>query len=306
MLLAIISSMILGLVTGYFVDTSILHYLINPLLISLLLPIMVVIEYKKALSSQNLKLQVITQLYNFTVIPLLVYVWIRWFFNQQPDVSFGFLLYMLLPTAGVAIFWTKKCGGNTMNSIKTMLFGLLIGTLVTPLFLYLILGDALSFDSLQMIKTNLAFILVPLIVGYILQKMILSRISPERFMAVKPKIMLISNVSIVMMVFIGISMKAGTLLANPNVMLKIMLPVVGFYLLQYLLSHWVGGLWLNSADRISFVYSTSLKNISLALGIGISLLQENAAGLIVLISLTYIVQQLSAPLYAKMALSKKN
>ena len=118
--------------------------------------------------------------------------------------------------------------------------------------------------------------------------------------------MLVSNISIVMMVFIGISMKAKTLLSSPNLILQILLPVICFYTLQYLLSHLLGGLFLEPRDRISFVYSTTLKNISLALGISISLLQENASGVIVLISLTYIIQQLSAPLYARIIKSDNN
>jgi len=306
MLLAITISLISGLITGFFIDTSILHYLINPLLITLLLPIMVVIEYKKALSRQNLRLQVITQTYNFTIIPLFVYLFTRLFFINQPDISFGFILYMLLPTAGISIFWTRRCGGNTLNSIKTMLFGLLIGAIATPLYLHLILGDALNFDSLQIVKTNLAFLLTPLIAGYLIQKVILKKVSPERFMELKPRIMLVSNVSIVMMVFIGISMKAKTLLSSPNLIVQILLPVICFYALQYLLSHLLGGLFLEPHDRVSFVYSTTLKNISLALGISISLLQENASGVIVLISLTYIIQQLSAPLYARIIKPNKN
>jgi len=299
MLMAIIISLVSGLAVGYFVDTSILHYLINPLLLSLLLPIMVVIEYKKALSPQNLKLQVITQVYNFTVIPLLAWLFVSFFLAQQPDVSFGFLMYMLLPTAGISIFWTKQCGGNTLNSIKTMLFGLLIGALVTPFYLYLILGDSLVFDSIKIIKTNLAFLLIPLVIGYLIQKALLKKYSAEEFMQLKPKIMKISNISIIMMVFIGISMKSHTLLSNPRLIVQILLPILLFYTLQYLLSHFVGGLFLNNPDRISFVYSTTLKNISLALGISISLMQENASGVIILISLTYIIQQLSAPLYAR-------
>ncbi len=304
MLLAILISLFSGLIAGYFVDTSILRLLINPLLITLLLPIMVTIEYKKALSRQSLQLQVITQLYNFTVIPLLVYPFVHLFFSDRPDIGFGFILYMLLPTAAISVFWTRKCAANTFNSIKTMLFGLLIGALATPLFLALILGDSLSFDSLKIIKTNLVFLLIPLVAGYLIQKLLLMRFSAEEFMQMKPKIMKISAISIVMMVFIGISMKAHLLISNPDILLKILLPVVAFYTLQYTLSHQIGRLFLAREDLISFVYSTTLKNISLALGISISLLRDNASGVIVLIALTYIIQQLSAPLYAKIACRK--
>jgi len=301
MLIAIIASLISGLIFGYYVDTSILQNLITPLLILLLLPIMIVIEYKKALSSQSMRLQVITQLYNFTVIPLLAWIFVRLFLANQPEASFGFILYCLLPTAGIALFWTRKCGGNTLNSIKTMLFGLIIGAFAAPLFLYLILGDALHLDSLQIIRANLLFLFVPLIAGYLIQRIILQRVSAEKFMQLKPKIMLVSQVSIVMMVFVGISLKAHMLLSNLTIMVQIFLPVLFFYLVQYSLSHLLGGLFLNHSDRISFVYSTTLKNISLALGISISLLKENSSTVIILISLTYIIQQLSAPAYARIA-----
>ena len=95
------------------------------------------------------------------------------------------------------------------------------------------------------------------------------------------------------------------LLSNLALIVQILLPVLLFYLVQYGLSHMLGGLFLNYADRVSFVYSTTLKNISLALGISISLLQENASTVILLISLTYIIQQLTAPVYAEIAKKTK-
>lgn len=55
-------AIILSLIFGYHVDTSILQNFITPLLILLLL-ILVAIEYKKALSPQNLRLQVVTHRY---------------------------------------------------------------------------------------------------------------------------------------------------------------------------------------------------------------------------------------------------
>jgi len=301
MLIAILVALVSGLCVGYYVDTSVLQLFINPLLLTLLLPIMVVIEYRKALSRQNLRLQVFTQLYNFTVVPLFAWLFVRLFFADYPTIAFGFLFYMLLPTAAVAIFWTRQCQGNTINSIKTMLFGLIIGAFLAPFLLRLLLADGLQFSSLEVLRANLVFLVVPLSLGYLLQKLLLWKYSPDQFMLLKPKIMLISQISILFMVFIGVSLKAYTLVSDPAMLVRILVPVALFYLLQYTLSHFVGGVFLNGADRISFVYSTSLKNISLALGICLTLLQEDASGVIILISLTYVIQQLSAPIYAQIA-----
>ncbi len=306
MLISIIISLIIGIITGYFVDTSILKIFISPLLITLLLPIMIVIDYDKAFSPKSIKLQLITQIYNFTVLPLLAYIFIKLFFANKPLVSFGFLFYTLLPAAGIAMFWTKKCEGNALNSVKTILFGLVLGAFLAPFFISLLLGNSIDIDSFKIIKTNLMFLLLPLIAGYIINKILNKKFSPDEFMKLKPKIMMISQISVVCMVFLGISLKSNMIISNLFIIVQIFIPVSLFYLIQYILSHYIGGIILNNKDRISFVYSTSLKNVSLALGITITLFQENASPIIILISLTYIVQQLSAPIYSKLVCEKKS
>ncbi len=306
MLYAIVFSLILGLFTGYFVNTSVLHIFINPLLITLLLPIMITIDYNKALSLKNIRLQIITQIYNFTIIPLLTYIFIKIFFSNTPIVAFGFMFYMLLPAAGIAIFWTKKCEGNALNSIKTVLFGLILGAVLAPVYISFLLKNTLELNSIKVITTNLIFLLLPLIVGYIINKILNGKYSPEEFNKLKPKIMMISQISVVCMVFIGISLKSHMILSNLVLVIQIFIPVVIFYVLQYIISHFLGNLFLKKQDRISFVYSTTLKNISLALGITVSLLKENASQIIILIAFTYIIQQLSAPLYHKLICSKNN
>ncbi len=305
MLLAIIFSLIIGLITGYFVNTSILHVFISPLLITLLLPIMITIDYNKALSLKNIKLQVITQVYNFTVIPLITYIFIKIFFSNIPVVAFGFMFYMLLPAAGIAIFWTKKCDGNALNSIKTVLFGLIIGAVAAPVYIALLLKNTVELDSIKVITANLMFLLLPLIAGYIINKILNKKYTPEEFNKLKPKIMTVSQISVVCMVFIGISLKSHMIFSNLILIIQIFIPIVLFYILQYTLSYFAGGLILNKPDRISFVYGTTLKNISLALGITVSLLKENASPVIILISFTYIIQQLSAPLFFKLVCNKK-
>jgi ACR3 family arsenite efflux pump ArsB len=305
MLISIVVSLIVGLIVGYFVNTSFLHIFINPLLITLLLPIMITIDYDKALSFKNIKLQVITQIYNFTIIPLLTFLFIKLFFSHNPVVAFGFMFYMLLPAAGIAIFWTKKCEGNAINSVQTVLFGLIIGAIAAPIYISILLKNAIELDSIKVITTNLIFLLLPLVIGYLINNWLNKKYTSNEFNKLKPKIMMISQISVVCMVFIGISLKSNMIFSNLFLIIQIFVPVVIFYALQYFLSHIIGKVILKDSDRVSFVYSTSLKNISLALGITVSLLKENASPIIILISFTYIVQQLSAPIYHKLICSKK-
>jgi len=89
--------MLAGFLTGITIDSSMLKQLIIPL-----------------------TFQFVTQLLNFTVIPLIAFGLGKVAFPDSPYITLGLLLASLLPTSGMTISWTGMARGNVPAAIKLL------------------------------------------------------------------------------------------------------------------------------------------------------------------------------------------
>ena len=118
--------MILGIAFGYFYNPLFLKILIMPLTFLMVYPMMVNLQIKKVFSRGDSKVQFVTQLINFAIIPFLAFGIGKLFFADNPLIALGLLLAALLPTSGMTISWTGFAKGNMNAAIKMTVVGLVI------------------------------------------------------------------------------------------------------------------------------------------------------------------------------------
>lgn len=122
--LSIPLSMLAGLVFGQLVDPSLLRRAILPLTFLMVYPMMVAVNIQEVFKPGGGKLQGVTLVINFVLIPLLGYSLGLVFFSEQPLMRLGLLLTSLLPTSGMTISWTGFAKGNVPAAIRMTVFGL--------------------------------------------------------------------------------------------------------------------------------------------------------------------------------------
>ena len=128
--IAIPCLMAVGFIAGVLVDqeyVKTLRYLIVPLTFLMVYPMMVTLNIKHLAQGLNVKLQTMTQLINFGIIPFIAYLLGLLFFPDQPYMALGLLLASLLPTSGMTISWTGFANGNLAAAVKMTVFGLILG-----------------------------------------------------------------------------------------------------------------------------------------------------------------------------------
>ena len=104
--------MIAGFLAGLAINPAPLKQLIMPLTFLMVYPMMVNLQLKKVLEGGDFKVQFVTQLINFTMIPLCAF-WIgKIAFPDSPYAALGLLLASLLPTSGMTISWTGMARGH--------------------------------------------------------------------------------------------------------------------------------------------------------------------------------------------------
>jgi len=110
---------------------------------------------------------------NFVVIPILGII-IAQFFDLPPDFRTGFLLLAMAPGGLLALQFARVSKGNRVFAVALLLVFCLLAILITPLFVYLFFSKEgsgrLPFGWLTMML--LLLIVVPLVVGRMLQKII--------------------------------------------------------------------------------------------------------------------------------------
>ncbi len=130
-----------------------LKSLIVPFTFLMVYPMMVTLNIKHLKEGiKNVKLQAVTQVINFCVIPFLAYGLGRYFFADQPYMALGLLLASLLPTSGMTISWTGFAKGNLGAAINMTVIGLTLGSLATPFYVQFLMGAKVDVNIYLVVK----------------------------------------------------------------------------------------------------------------------------------------------------------
>jgi len=293
-------AMALGIIFGYFYNPSFLKILILPLTIMMIYPMMVTLNIKTLFSYCRPKTQVIIQLVNFIIIPLVGFGLGLLFFKNSPYLAYGLLLIALLPTSGMTISWTGFAKGNVNIAIKTTIIGLILGSLLMPFYTKFFMGQVISLPLIKTFTQLGKVIFLPLFLGFITQ-IILKKIYGEAHFNkdIKKKFPLLSTLAVLGIIFVAMALKAKSIIANPLSIIYLLVPLSIFYIFNYALSSIIGKLFLSRAESIALVYGSVMRNLSIALAIALTVFGDDGVEIALIVAVAYIIQVQSAAWYIK-------
>lgn len=293
-------SMILGIVFGNFYDASFLRSLIIPLTFLMVYPMMVNLQIKKIFSRGDTKLQVVTQLINFSIVPFVAFGLGKVFFRDNPLIALGLLLASLLPTSGMTISWTGFAKGNLNAAIKMTVIGLVLGSLATPFYAKWLMGAVIEIPLLDVFKQITLIVFLPMLAGYSTQRFIIWKYGEVKYHKdIKDKFPLLSTLGVLGIVFVAMALKAKTIVSQPTILVSFFIPLVILYGLNFLFSTIIGKYFFSRGDGIALVYGTVMRNLSIALAIAMTVFGKQGSDIALIIALAYIIQVQSAAWYVK-------
>lgn len=293
-----------GLAFGYFFDASFLKNAVLPLTFLMVYPMMVNLQISKifTISDKRLSLAVIAM--NFIIIPAAAFAIGNIFLADSPMAFLGLLLAALLPGSGMTISWTGLTKGNINASIKLMVLGLILGAAAVPFYIKLFMGAGFAdvqLPLLGIITKILLIVFVPLILGYATRRIITAHIGEDRYKKeLKDKFPLLSTLGVLGIVFTAIALRAKMILAEPQHLISLALPLLIFYLLIFATATLAGRLIFKRRDALSLVFSTSLRNLSIALAIGLTAFSDDSGEIALLLATAYIIQVQASAWYVKL------
>ena len=296
------SFMIVGIIFGGFFDASFLKAAIIPLTFLMVYPMMINLQIAKVFAGGDFKLQAVTQLINFAIIPFFAFGIGKLFFNDQPLILLGLLLTSLLPTSGMTISWTGFAKGNLNAAIKMTVLGLIAGSLATPLYAKFLMGTVVEIPLIDVFKQIVIIVFLPMLLGFVTKKILISTVGESKYNKnLKQKFPVFSTIGVLGIVFVAMALKAKSILGNPLTILSFFIPLLIIYGVNFLLSTLVGKAFFNRDDAIALVYGTVMRNLSIALAIAITVFgSEKGSEIALIIAMGYIIQVQSAAWYVKL------
>ncbi|WP_242826172.1 arsenic resistance protein [Caloramator sp. ALD01] len=289
--------LLLGFLTGLKFDLNFMKSYILIFTVFMIYPTMIGFNYKSAFDLSHSKLVLLSLLINFLIIPVIAYLIGITLFKDNMDMFAGLAIASLLPTSGMTISWTMLNKGNVSAAVKITALSLFVGSLVAPWYLLLMVGKYIPIDIVKTFITIIQVVVIPLILGTITYKLLLKKYSVEEYnKKIKPILPAISIWFLLGIVFISIGMKSKVIISKPDLILWSLVVLTVFYLLNYTISTIIGKIFLNREDAIALVYSTVMRNLSLALGIAASSFGSKAA---LIVTLAFILQVQSASWFGK-------
>lgn len=294
------SSMILGILSGYFLDLSFMKAAIIPISILMIYPIMATVDIKSVFNRCSFKLQFAAQIINFLIIPFLGYGLGLIFFKDMPLIAFGLLLIALLPTSGMTVSWTSFAKGNVDVAIKKSIIGLIAGTLIAPIYGKFLMGTVINIPLIKTFEKISIVIFLPLILGFFTRIFLLNRYGKEIFEKdLKQRFPLISTLAVLLIIFTAMALKAKIIVANPMLVVSLLLPLCLFYLINYAVTSIIGKIFFKKEDAIVLVYGSVMRNLSVALAIAMTVFGKGGSEIALIIAVAYVIQVQSAAMYMK-------
>lgn len=299
LLWAIPSMMAAGFAFGFSTEPAWLKSLILPFTFLMVYPMMVTLKLREVFTTGDLRAQLLALLINFAIIPFVALGLGLGLLGDQPYLLLGLLLAALVPTSGMTISWTGFAKGNLAAAVKMTVFGLILGSLLTPFYLNMLLGAKVPLDLGMIFRQIALVVFLPLAAGAITQRWLLRRYGREGFAQLAPRFPPFSTLGVLGIVFIAMTLKARGLAADPQQLLRLVFPLLLLYAINYLISTVLGRLFLSRGDAIALVYGTVMRNLSIALAIAMTAFGPAGSDAALIIALAFILQVQSAAWYVR-------
>ena len=294
--------LVLGLAASLTLPTEGLAVLIVPFTLLMIFPMMVGVKAQQLVAPGNNAVQLWAIAINFLCIPFIAYGLGLVFFKEQPALALGLLLTALLPTSGMTISWTGFAKGNVPSAIKLTVVGLLLGSVLTPFYVKFLMGAQVPVNLGAVFTPIVLFIAVPFVAAQLTRRLLVAKYGQETFqLELAMKFPPFSSLGVLGIVFVAMALKGAALVESPILVLKLLLPLVILYGINYALSTLIALKMLDRGNGIALVYGTVMRNLSIALALSMTAFGEAGAEAAILIALAYIIQVQSAAGYMKLS-----
>jgi ACR3 family arsenite efflux pump ArsB len=192
-----------------------------------------------------------------------------------------------MPPGGMIVSWTALLDANIELAMILQTLTFLLAFLTIPLTLFLLFSKSVPFSQSLLIQNLMFYIFLPLIAGFVTQVLLRKKYSKEEIKSWKPTLATISSLCALLMLFISTSLKANTIISNPQMLLWGILVTFAYYLITFIVTLFLSRYLISSYNnQMPIIYGTASKNLSIGLALAVSVFSGSIVLGIVCCSLT--------------------
>ncbi|CAI3685978.1 bile acid:sodium symporter [Clostridium neonatale] len=270
----IIVAAFIGLLLGYttkFGNFSV--NLIEPFLMMLPYFVFLTVDGKKFKESfKNIRFTVTALIINFIWTPLLAYLLGLIFFNSSVDLQIGLVMLMVTPCTDWYLVFTGIANGNIALGASILPLNLLLQILLLPVYLFLFFGGTVTFDSSAVLISIVTVLIIPFALAMLTKLGIRFGNFFERKIAKLNEIGDNAQTFFLCMAVIAMfASESKEVIENPLLLLQMMVPLVIFYVTNFILAGFVGRKQnFSYEDTVSLTFTTIARNSPLSLAIAVA------------------------------------
>lgn len=267
----IIIAVIFGLLLGYvefIADYS--ARLIVPLLMVMLFGLFLSININELKSSfLNVKFSLSNILFNFVWTPIFAYFLGYIFLVNDLPIWIGFVMLMVTPCTDWYLVFTGVAKGNVPLSTSILPVNLILQVVLLPVYLMLFFGKSGNVQLTSLVESILLVLVVPFLLAWIGKKVVGNNgktgVNLLQFFE-KSQVLFLALAVVAMFASQG-----KNLVDNPEIIYKLLIPVLTFFAVTFVLSQIVSKvLKFSYADKVSLVLTTMARNSPISLAIAVS------------------------------------
>ncbi|WP_099468733.1 arsenic resistance protein [Konateibacter massiliensis] len=219
---------------------------------------------------RNIKFSVTTVLINFVWTPLLIFLLGKIFLANSFAMQLGLVMLMVTPCTDWYLVFTGTAKGNVPLSASVLPVNLILQIVLLPVYLY-IMGSVSGTVNIQAILSSILFMLIiPFGLAQALKVLLRKFKDEER----KEKILSIftplQTILLALAIAAMFASKGNILLANLNIIAKLLIPIILFYIINFILAQIIGKVFQYSYENTaSLTLTTIAKNSPMTLGIAL-------------------------------------
>lgn len=202
---------------------------------------------------------------NFLFAPFLCWLLALLLLSGFSELATGLVLIGVVPCAGMAMMWTGLLKGNVPLAIVIEAVTMLLAPFVIPPLMSLFAGKFVTVDPWGMFRQLIYTVLFPVLGAIALRELMDRRGNIQKYLPLMPAI---SATMAVLLMFMAINMAIPSIMKNIGLIAPMAISTVLIFPILFIVAHLVSVKFFSKGTNIAITYSSGMKNLPLAIGIG--------------------------------------
>ncbi len=217
---------------------------------------------------RNSKVALASVATNFLWTPVFAWGLGAIFLQDSPDLWVGLIMLMVTPCTDWYLVFTGIAGGDVALATALLPLNLILQVLLLPVYLLFFAGTLVELNPVKLFESVLWVLLIPLLFATVSRRLIRGwkgEIWFEQRLSNLTVFQILSLNLAIVAIFVS---KGHTLIQRPELVLKLLIPVVLFFATNFILAHRIGRYFKFSYEEFACLSCTTLaRNSPLSLAI---------------------------------------